>query len=143
MKKTYFLFVFVFILSCTSVFAQVSTFCNPSGNIIIYSNYDGGPITINIDQNIPNLKIGIVSYEFARITITGTYAGNVTEVRWAGYNGANNHCSLSAPLYTTISGVPNNVDTIITIPAANYSNPNGYGFIICNYSCDDTTNQGG
>jgi len=37
--------------------------CNPSGNLIIYSNYDGGILTINVDQNIPNLIIGISTYE--------------------------------------------------------------------------------
>ncbi len=143
MKKIYITFSTLFILLGINVFSQSTSICNPNGNIIIYSNYDGGAITINVDQNIPNLKIGIVSYEFSRITITGTYAGNVTAVRWAGYNAANNHCSIGNPMYTTISGVPSNVDTIISIPAADYSNVNGYNFIICNYSCDDSTNQGG
>lgn len=126
-----------------SEFISAQAFCNPNGNVIIYSNYDGGPLTINCDQNIPNMKIGIVSYEFAQITITGPYAGNVTEVRWAGYNGSNNHCSLPGPYNTTITGVPNNVDTIIVMPPAAYYNANGYNIIICNYSCDNTTNQGG
>jgi hypothetical protein len=123
--------------------ASAQNFCNMSGNLIIYSNYDGGELNINIDQNIPDIKIGVVSYEFVHINITGAFAGNVTEVRWAGYNGNNNHCSLSVPYSTTITGVANNVDTIINYPPAGYSNPNGYNFIICNYSCDNTTNQGG
>lgn len=123
--------------------AKAQNFCDTSGNVVIYSNYDGGPLTINVDQNIPNLKIGIVSYEFDRITITGTYAGNVTSLWWVGYNGSNDHCNLGAPLNTTITGVPNSVDSIILYPAATYSNPNGYSMIICNYSCNTTTNQGG
>jgi hypothetical protein len=140
MKKNLLLSFAAFLISGI---ISAQAFCNASGNVIIYSNYDGGPLTINCDQNIPNMKIGIVSYEFARITITGPYAGNVTEVRWAGYNGTNNHCSLSTPYTTSITGVPNNVDTIIMIPPASYANANGYNFIICNYSCDNTTNQGG
>ncbi len=140
MKKIY--FILVFILLGTFSFGQ-ALYCNANANVIIYSNYDGGPLTINVDQNIPNLKIGIVSYEFARITIAGPYAGNVTEVRWAGYNGTNNHCSLSLPFTTTITGVANNIDTIIPMPTATYSNSNGYGLIICNYSCNDSTSQGG
>lgn len=110
---------------------------------MLFSNYDGGPLVINCDVNIPNLKIGVVSYEFSRIEIIGPYASNVTQLWWAGYNGSNDHCNLGAPLYTTISGVANPVDSILIYPAATYSNPNGYGSIICNYSCTTTTNQGG
>jgi hypothetical protein len=139
-KKLLSLFIASFFISAT---LSAQAVCNANGNVIIYSNYDGGPLTINVDQNIPNLKIGIVSYEFARINITGPYAANVTEVRWAGYNGTNNHCSLSTPYATSITGVANSVDTIIVMPPAAYANPNGYNIIICNYSCSSTTNQGG
>jgi hypothetical protein len=142
MKKLYTLFSFAFIFASAPLFSQA--FCDSvSGNVIIYSNYDGGTLNINVDQNIPNLKIGIVSYEFCRVNIMGAFAGNVTAVRWAGYNGNNNHCNLSTPYTTSISGVPNNVDTLIFMPAATFSNPNGYSSIICNYSCSSTTNQGG
>jgi hypothetical protein len=86
----------------------------------------------------------VVSYEPVHITISGTYAGNVTEVRFAGYSpSGNNHCGLGNSAVTTISGVPNPVDTIIYMPAATYSNPNGYGVIICNTTCNTTQNQGG
>jgi len=139
MKKLYTLFP-ALILAAT---VSAQSLCDSTGNVVIYSNYDGGPLTINVDQNIPNLKIGILSYEFSRITITGTYAANVTQLWWVGYNGSNDHCNLGAPLYTTISGVPNPVDSILIYPAVTYSNPNGYGLMICNYSCSTTTNQGG
>lgn len=139
MKHLYTLLLLCF-FSC-GISAQ--NFCDPNGNVAIYSNYDGGPLTINVDQNIPNLKIGILSYEFCRITITGTYASNVTAVWWIGYNGTNDHCSLGAPLYTTISGVSDPVDSIILIPPATYSNPNGYSYMICNYTCNTTQSQGG
>jgi hypothetical protein len=43
--------------------------CNPNGNIIIFSNYDGGFLNINVDVDIPNLKIGVVSYEAVEVTL--------------------------------------------------------------------------
>ncbi len=136
--------LYIFLLgSFFSFAATAQSVCDPQGNVVIYSNYDGGPLTINVDQNVPNLKIGILSYEYATITITGTYAANVTEVRWVGYNGNNNHCNQAGPFTTTISGVPNSIDTMILYPTATYSNANGYGSMICAYSCNTTTNQGG
>jgi hypothetical protein len=139
MRKLYLCIISIF----ASLTISAQAVCDPQGNVVIYSNYDGGPLTINVDQNIPNLKIGILSYEFARITITGTYASNVTEVRWVGYNGNNNHCNLTQPWVTSISGVPNSIDTMINYPTATYTNPNGYGSMICAYSCNITTSQGG
>ena len=121
--------------------AQIAV-CDTTANVIIYSNYDGGTLNINVDKNIPNLKIGITSYEATKIIISGTYSANVTEVRYAGYNGTNDNCSQGVT-NTSIAGVPGNIDTIILYPPSGYSNPNGYSFIICNYSCSSTTNQGG
>lgn len=136
----------IFTLSlCTLLLSVMNaqTICDPGGNVVIYSNYDGGPLTINVDQNISNLKIGILSYEFCRITVTGTYAANVTQLWYVGFDANNDHCSLGAPLNTTITGVPNNVDSILLYPTATYSNPNGNNSMICNYTCSTTTNQGG
>ncbi len=139
MKKCY---AFLFLFASVST-VQAQNICDPAGNVVIYSNYDGGELNIDVDQNIPNLKIGIVTYEYVHVTISGAFASNVTAVRYAGYNANNNHCSIAGPTTTTITGVPNSVDTIILYPAATYSNPNGYSSIICNYSCSDSTNQGG
>lgn len=139
MKKIYSVLFAVTLTSAVSA----QTLCDQNGNVVIYSNYDGGPLTINVDQNIPNLKIGVLSYEFSRIVVTGTYAANVTQLWWVGYNGSNNHCNLNPPYNTTITGVANPVDSILVIPAATYSDPNGYSLMICSYSCDTTTNQGG
>ena len=122
---------------------RAQTFCDPGGNVAIFSNYDGGALTINVDQNIPDLRIGIVSYEFSRITIVGAYASNVTAVWYVGYDADNDHCSIGSVLQTTISGAPPGTDEILLYPPATYSNPNGYGSIICNYSCDVSTSQGG
>jgi hypothetical protein len=139
MKKIFTLIAFI--LAAGNVFSQAV--CDSSANVIIYSNYDGGTLNIDIDQNIPNIKIGIVSYEAVKVNISGTYVGNVTEVRYAGYNGTNNTNCSPTVASTSITGVPNSIDTIISYPVSTYSNPNGYGYIICNYSCDDQTNQGG
>lgn len=138
MKKILLLFVFA-----TSVTAAFSQICNPSGNVIIYSNYDGGELNINIDQNIPNLKIGIVAYEAATINISGAFVGNVTQVVFAGYPSTNNnHCTGSIPS-TTVNGVSSGIVNILAYPPVTLNNPNGYSSIICAYSCDNNTNQGG
>lgn len=94
---------------------------NSAGNLFIFSNYDGGSLTINVDVNIANIKIGIVSYEPMAITITGPFAANVTSVVWAGYSSG-----------TSITGA---TGTINVAPAATLSNSCGNASIICNYSC--------
>ena len=93
---------------------------NSAGNLFIFSNYDGGTLTIDVDVNIPNIKIGVVSYETSNIVITGTYAANVTQVRWAGYK------------ISTITGAPGSG---VTSPASPISNPCGNTRIVCNYDC--------
>ncbi len=60
--------------------------CDPAGNIMIYSNYDGGNLNIDVDIDIPDLKIGITTYEFTNVTISGAFVDNVTEVVFAGFN---------------------------------------------------------
>jgi hypothetical protein len=126
----------------TALFSQ--NICNSSGNLMLFTNYDGGTLNINVNQNITNLKIGICSYEAMIINISGTFSNNITEIRYAGYNSINStHCGPSIPT-TTINGAPTSASTSIVIsPTANYSNSNGYGSIICGYSCSNNTNQGG
>jgi hypothetical protein len=122
--------------------ASGQAFCYPTGNVIIYSNYDGGYLNINVDQNISDLKIGITTYENCEINISGTYASNVTQVIYAGYGGTNNHCNPSPPV-TTINGVPSTITQVLFFPPVTWPNTNGYYSIICNYSCDSATYQGG
>lgn len=118
-------------------------FCKSSGNIAIFSNYDGGILRINVDQNIPNLKIGIVSYEDDSVIISGTYMANVTEVVYAGYfNSSNIHCTPNIDV-KGVYGVSPSLVTINFIPAATINNPYGYSGIICNTACSDSTYQGG
>ncbi|HLP10641.1 MAG TPA: T9SS type A sorting domain-containing protein [Flavobacteriales bacterium] len=128
------LLAFSLVFFTTATFAQ--PICNPSGNIVIFSNYDGGVLNIDVDVNIPNLKIGIVSYEAVTINLSGTYLSNLVEIMYAGYNSSpSTHCSMTIPT-TTISGVPGTAtSTINTIPAATMSDPDGYPYIICSYQC--------
>lgn len=123
---------------CLALFTSSSKaqVCNASGNYAIFANYDGGDLTINVDVNIPNLKIGIVSYEAVKVTITGPFVGNVTAVDYSGYNNSpNTNCMPAIPSIptTTITGFGS--PTINTIPAATMSDPDGYPFIICAYNC--------
>jgi hypothetical protein len=136
--KKHLLILFLSILSFNSVEAQ--TFCDPNGNMVVYSNYDGGYLTIDVDVNIPNLIICVNSYETVQIVVTGTYASNVTDVRYAGYNATNNHCGFTTPTSITSTG-SNNV--LVYSPPVTLSNNFGYGSIICNSNCSNTTSQGG
>ena len=47
---------------------------------------DGPAFTINVDQHLPGLGIGLVSYDPMTVTITGTYASDVVQVVHAGYD---------------------------------------------------------
>lgn len=118
--------------------------CNTSGNLVIYSNYDGGIITINVDANIPNLKIGICTYEAAEIHITGTFSSNVTGVIYAGYDGGNDNCSLGVTT-TTIIGVSASIATINVYPSVGYTPYHGFGNPNMDgcYQCDTTVSSGG
>jgi hypothetical protein len=115
--------------------------CDPNGNLIIYSNYDGGVLNINVDQNIPNLKIGICSYEGVTVNIAGAFVGNVTAVRYAGYNGSNAHCSIT-PINTTINGVAPAITSINIYPPSTIIVPNGSANIVCAYQCNLGNNGG-
>jgi gliding motility-associated-like protein len=107
---------------------DVSPLCNGSGNVVIYSNYDGGTLNINVDQDIPNLKIGVCTYEPVQVNITGAFASNVDEVLYAGFNSAqgNNNCGLGIPT-TTISGVAPAITQILTAPPVGYEPLHGNG----------------
>lgn len=110
---------------------NTSPICNQNGNVVIYSNYDGGTLNINCDQNIPNLKIGICTYEPVIVNITGTFVGNITEVLYAGFNSNqnNNHCGLGN-ITTSITGVNPGLVQILTAPPLEYSptHQNGQAF---------------
>ena len=129
--------VFLRTLACTaSLLAGLSIshaqVCNAAGNIMIYSNYDGGIVTINIDQNIPNLKIGICTYEPVQVTFTGAFVNNVVQVIYAGFNSNQNNNNCGQGNFTTsITGVPAGIVSIFTAPPATVADPNGWPQIIC------------
>ena len=106
---------------------DVSPLCNGTGNVVIFSNYDGGTLNINVDQDIPNLKIGICTYEPVEVNISGPFAGNVAEVLYAGFNATgNNNCGLGIPT-TSISGVAPSITQILTTPPVGYEPLHGNG----------------
>jgi GEVED domain/PKD domain len=115
--------------------------CGSAGNVIIYANYDGGAMTINVDQDIPDLRIGVCTYEDCAITITGPYASNVTEVVYAGFQGNNDNCGTG--ITSTVINAPAGTSTsVLLAPASILPDANGYGSMICAYSCS-AGSQGG
>ncbi len=110
---------------------NTSPICNQDGNVVIYSNYDGGTLNINCDQNIPNLKIGICTHEPVIVNINGPFVGNITEVLYAGFNSNqnNNNCGLGN-FTTSISGVNPSLVQILTAPPLEYAptHQNGQAF---------------
>ena len=144
MKILKYLILLSILILYNNSFAQ-NPACSPNGNLLLFSNYDGGQLNINIDQNIPNLKIGVCTYEPVRITISGPFASNVTQVLYAGFNSVqnNNNCNIGN-FPTSIIGVPLPNQSILTVPPVTLNNPNGSNLgIVCGYSCDVNTNQGG
>ena len=140
MKKVLFSLVTIFFV--TSLQAQ--NVCNSLGNLMLYTNYDGGYLNINVDANIPNLKIGIVSYAAVSVVLSGPYVSNVVAIAYAGFHGTNNTSCGSSIAATTIVGAPVGVTpTITSYPPTPLSNSFGNVSIICGYSCSTTTYQGG
>lgn len=136
--KKYNLFVAFLVLISGNVMSQ---YCDGFGNVMIFANYDGGTLNINIDQNVPNIKIGVCSYEAAAINISGPFAANVTEVRYAGFNGYNDHCAQIIS-ETTINAPSGAATSILFAPAVTLNDPDGYTSMVCAYSCDSGV-QGG
>ena len=118
--------VIIFSFFSSLLFGQIT--CNTSGNLVIYSNYDGGILTINIDQNIPNLKVGICTYEPIQVSFTGAFVGNITQVIYAGFNSIqnNNNCS-QGNFITSVTGVPTGIISILTNPQVGYTPTHGNG----------------
>ncbi len=129
--------------------------CSNSGNVVIFSNYDGGPLIIDIDENIPNLKIGIASYEPTAVTFTGAFVGNITEVIYAGFQPllpGNDHCS--GILTASVQSTPNATVQILNYPPVTLLSPiityfgiqieagNNSGILGC-YTCSNDEYQGG
>ena len=106
-----------------------STFCDTTGNLVVYSNYDGGILNINCDVNIPDLKIGVCTYEPVQVNISGPFASNVTQVLYSGFNSNQNnvHCGTITPSTTTINGVSSSIAQVLTMPTIGYYPTHAFG----------------
>lgn len=143
------LIVLFILLFAWKIHAQ--NICNQNGNLAVFSNYDGGILTIDVDQDIPNLVIAICTYEPVQVTITGAFAGNVVQVIYAGFNSTqnNNNCG-QGNFNTSITGVPASITSILTNPPVGYIPTHGNGagpwggtMIGAAGLCDTLTNSGG
>lgn len=88
-------------------FSQI--ICNPDGNVMIFSNYEGGILNIDVDVDIPNLKIGICTYEVVEVNITGVFASNITGVIFAGFEEPSSISGVDPALVTIYSTTTNNI----------------------------------
>jgi len=142
MKNLFLVVLLVFV----SIFkAHAQSICDDGGNLIIYSNYDGGILTINIDENIPDIRIGICTYEPIQVNFTGAFVANVTQVLYAGFNSMqnNNNCN-QGNFITSISGVSPAIIGIETYPPIGYDNPNGHPNMVgTGGNCSATQPTGG
>ncbi|MCE3227027.1 MAG: hypothetical protein K0S32_1578 [Bacteroidetes bacterium] len=118
------------LLSLSYFVAYPQLTCNAGGDVFVLTSYDGGHLTIDVDMNIPGIKIGIKSYERTEVTIVGTYSANVDTIIIRGYNGGNNHCP---PAFTT--------NTVIQAAAGTVKIYNNGSFSpYYNYTCSSLTN---
>lgn len=142
----------LFGLLLSSASAQV---CDANGNLMIYSNYQGGVLNVNVDQDIPGLRVGICTYEAVTVNFIGPFVGNITEVIYAGFDGANAPCGINNPPTTTITGVPANIVTQYSNTLGNIAITNflgqellpGFNVVNCmggaEGECSISTQQGG
>ncbi len=129
--------------------------CNPDGNWFLISNYNGGNLSIIVDQDIPDLKIGICTYEPVNVSFSGPFVANITEVRYAGANSNQNNNNCGFPISaSTFNGIDAGLVTLEVGPPVNIisppnpnnilNQPNGFNFgVICLASCDLNSYQGG
>jgi hypothetical protein len=106
--------------------------CDPNGNWILFANYDGGNLNIVVDQNIPNLKIGICTYEPVNVAFSGPFVNSVTEVLYAGFNSAQNNNNCGFPINTSsFTGINPAILTVNVVPPVTIispPNPNYFNF---------------
>jgi gliding motility-associated-like protein len=135
--------LFSFILVSTVKFVRGQDICHPDGNLVVFSNYDGGVLNINCDVDIPNLVIGIVAYEVVTVNISGPFVGNISGVIFGGFNEAviNGVDASLVEIYSTTGGnIPiasllGNEQDFIGIPLVNC--------ITSGSGCFDNTNDTG
>lgn len=72
--------IFCALITLLPLFTFAQTVCNEDGNILVYSNFEGGIMDIVVDKDIQDLKIGINSYYNVDVRISGPYSKNVVAV---------------------------------------------------------------
>lgn len=133
----------VALLVVGAVRSQVEA-CQPSGDRVLFTNYDGGVLNIDVDVDVPDLRIGVVAYNAVRIAVTGAYAANVAQVAYAGVNAdAGDYCGNGPVTTTVVTGVSPGDVSVSVAPASVLSNSFGHPQIICAYSCVLNEWQGG
>lgn len=101
--------ILLLVLSINASVIFTQTVCDPAGNVMVYSNYEGGTLNIDVDADIPNLKIGISTYEIVTVNISGTFAGNVTGVIFAGFNAPASITGVDPAIVTVYSTTTDNI----------------------------------
>lgn len=147
MKKLFFISL-LFLLQKLSA----QDICHTDGNVIIYSNYEGGHITIDVDVDIPDLKVGICTYHAAEVTFTGTYVSNITQVIFAGFDEVADACGATID-ETVFIGVDPSIVTKYdaingNIAVTNYLGDELFGTAVVNCmvgaeGCAETASGGG
>lgn len=123
---------------------QAQNVCNSNGNLMIFSNYEGGNLTVNVDVNIPFLRIAVVTYESATVTFTGPFVNNIISVDYAGYGDTADQSCGSSVGPVAFNGLPGGViPTIAISPASTLPNSGGSPTMDCGYQCASSGNQGG
>ena len=101
--------------------------CQPSGNRVLFTNYDGGVLNIDVDVDVPDLRIGVVAYNAVRIAITGAFAANVAQVAYAGVNAdAGDYCGDGPVTTTMVTGVSTGDVSVSVAPASVLANSFGH-----------------
>lgn len=114
--------------------------CDPSwGNVVILSSYKVGALTIDVDVDISNLKVGIVYYDAGlTVAFTGPHVGKITAVHLAGYEPAGAVAGVAPSIVTRrCSGCVGGVGQSPCL------DPNGEPSITCGEKCEDGTSNGG
>ena len=105
-------------------------------NVFLFTNYDGGVLNIVVNNNTPNIKIGIVSYEAVTVNIQGTHAASVVKVVASVYPGSYAQSSITCTDCTSAW------DGTFAYRSTAYTDPVGNAKMSCMYS-GTMASQGG
>jgi gliding motility-associated-like protein len=75
------------IIALLLIFASLkstSQVCDPNGNVFIITGFSSDIVQLNIDVPVPNLKIGICTYNAIKVIITGPFVDQIGAIVYAG-----------------------------------------------------------